>query len=205
MIRHIFFAVAVVFFFSQSIQSAAARQGCCSWHGGINSCGSDGYYMCNDGTRSPSCTCSGGAPSTTTNSIKYTSPEDEVEYFKMVNTPSNTTASCRSRFGEGSITGLTQCECIGGYAWNSERTVCVKEVINSYLKDAPESSSERLRMRVKSLKTNIQSSSSSSSSSSSNKNRIEKITQCRGNKAKVCLCSSGYEPKIAGGKQVCAK
>ena len=37
-----------------------AKQGCCSYHGGVADCGSSGYYICNDGTRSPSCTCSGG-------------------------------------------------------------------------------------------------------------------------------------------------
>ncbi|MBU2213972.1 hypothetical protein KJ996_05055, partial [Patescibacteria group bacterium] len=39
------------------ISTAQAQQGCCSWHGGIDYCGYDGYYMCNDGTRSPTCTC----------------------------------------------------------------------------------------------------------------------------------------------------
>lgn len=33
-------------------------QGCCSWHGGISYCGNNGYYICNDGTQSPSCRCS---------------------------------------------------------------------------------------------------------------------------------------------------
>jgi hypothetical protein len=37
-----------------------AKQGCCSYHGGVDYCGSSGYYICNDGTRSPSCTCGGG-------------------------------------------------------------------------------------------------------------------------------------------------
>lgn len=37
-----------------------AKQGCCSYHGGVAYCGSSGYYICNDGTRSPSCTCGGG-------------------------------------------------------------------------------------------------------------------------------------------------
>ena len=35
-----------------------AKQGCCSYHGGVSYCGSNGYYICNDGTQSPSCTCS---------------------------------------------------------------------------------------------------------------------------------------------------
>ena len=37
-----------------------AKRGCCSYHGGVDYCGSNGYYICNDGTQSPSCTCSGG-------------------------------------------------------------------------------------------------------------------------------------------------
>ena len=37
-----------------------AKRGCCSYHGGVAYCGSSGYYICNDGTRSPSCTCGGG-------------------------------------------------------------------------------------------------------------------------------------------------
>ena len=43
-----------------------ATSGCCSYHGGVAYCGSDGYYWCNDGTRSPSCTCSSGTPGTPT-------------------------------------------------------------------------------------------------------------------------------------------
>ncbi len=34
-----------------------AQRGCCSWHGGVSHCGSNGYYICNDGSQSPSCTC----------------------------------------------------------------------------------------------------------------------------------------------------
>lgn len=34
-----------------------AKQGCCSWHGGVSHCGSNGRYVCNDGTYSPSCAC----------------------------------------------------------------------------------------------------------------------------------------------------
>lgn len=35
-----------------------ASRGCCSHHGGISYCGDNGYYICNDNTRSPSCRCS---------------------------------------------------------------------------------------------------------------------------------------------------
>ncbi len=37
------------------------KQGCCSWHGGVQGC-SGGRLVCNDGTLSPSCTCLGGEP-----------------------------------------------------------------------------------------------------------------------------------------------
>jgi len=37
--------------------SAFARSGCCSHHGGVAACGSDGYEQCNDGSESPTCTC----------------------------------------------------------------------------------------------------------------------------------------------------
>lgn len=40
----------------------AAQQGCCSHHDGISYCGSSGYYICVDGTRSPSCTCGYSTP-----------------------------------------------------------------------------------------------------------------------------------------------
>lgn len=37
-----------------------ARSGCCSHHGGVAGCDSaSGMIKCNDGTLSPSCTCSG--------------------------------------------------------------------------------------------------------------------------------------------------
>lgn len=36
---------------------AFAQRGCCSHHGGVSSCGSDGYEQCRDGSESPSCTC----------------------------------------------------------------------------------------------------------------------------------------------------
>lgn len=34
-----------------------ARQGCCSWHGGMSGECYNGRVVCNDGTLSPSCTC----------------------------------------------------------------------------------------------------------------------------------------------------
>jgi hypothetical protein len=37
--------------------SAMATSGCCSWHGGVDYCASNGRIVCKDGTYSPSCTC----------------------------------------------------------------------------------------------------------------------------------------------------
>ena len=34
-----------------------AQRGCCSWHDGLDYCGSNGKWICQDGTESPSCTC----------------------------------------------------------------------------------------------------------------------------------------------------
>ncbi|MBD3362096.1 hypothetical protein GF362_00050 [Candidatus Dojkabacteria bacterium] len=39
------------------ITSTFAKQGCCSHHGGVAYCGSNGFYICQDGEQSPSCTC----------------------------------------------------------------------------------------------------------------------------------------------------
>ena len=35
----------------------SATKGCCSHHGGVSGCSSSGRQVCNDGTLSPSCTC----------------------------------------------------------------------------------------------------------------------------------------------------
>ena len=41
-------------------ECAIAGAGCCSWHGGESGlCARDGREICNDGTVSPSCPCSG--------------------------------------------------------------------------------------------------------------------------------------------------
>lgn len=44
-----------------------AARGCCSWHGGVSSACRYGKIVCNDGTTSPSCTCTGA--------IEYTPPK----------------------------------------------------------------------------------------------------------------------------------
>lgn len=61
----------IVFTFIFAVSQVYAQQGCCSWHGGISHCASNGRYVCNDGTYSPSCTC--GAPTYT-----YTPPTPKI-------------------------------------------------------------------------------------------------------------------------------
>lgn len=39
------------------IPEVQAQKGCCSHHGGVAGCSSDGRQICNDGTYSPTCTC----------------------------------------------------------------------------------------------------------------------------------------------------
>src|SRR5574344_1539786 len=34
-----------------------AQRGCCSHHGGVSGCSTNGRQICNDGTFSPTCTC----------------------------------------------------------------------------------------------------------------------------------------------------
>lgn len=46
--------IAIVIFLFDFVN---AQKGCCSWHGGVSGCSSNGRIICNDGTYSPSCTC----------------------------------------------------------------------------------------------------------------------------------------------------
>lgn len=44
------------------IPSVYAKRGCCSHHGGVRGCSSNGRTICNDGTLSPTCTCTPTSP-----------------------------------------------------------------------------------------------------------------------------------------------
>ncbi len=57
MVKNLLSSVIAMAMLLNIVTIANAQSGCCSWHGGINYCGIDGYYMCNDGTRSPTCSC----------------------------------------------------------------------------------------------------------------------------------------------------
>lgn len=48
-----------------------AQRGCCSSHGGVSGACRNGYQVCNDGTTSPSCTCSSSSYSNQTYAPSY--------------------------------------------------------------------------------------------------------------------------------------
>lgn len=47
----------ILLFIIVDIDFVYAQRGCCSHHGGVAGCSSNGRQICNDGTLSPSCTC----------------------------------------------------------------------------------------------------------------------------------------------------
>lgn len=55
--RKIYFMSLCMLFCIVCIQTVEAKRGCCSHHGGVAYCGSIGRYVCNDGSYSPTCTC----------------------------------------------------------------------------------------------------------------------------------------------------
>ena len=64
-------SLVAVFGFLMLTPSAEAKRGCCSWHGWVNYCASNGRYVCNDGTYSPSCTCGSSYTPTYTKKSTY--------------------------------------------------------------------------------------------------------------------------------------
>lgn len=68
-IRYILLLSALFFIF---VTPVYAQRGCCSHHGGISYCGSNGYFICADGMQSPSCECSYAPPV----QYNYYTPED---------------------------------------------------------------------------------------------------------------------------------
>lgn len=53
-VKLVLFLVCIILFSPLKIE---ARRGCCSHHGGVSGCSSSGRQVCNDGTLSPTCTC----------------------------------------------------------------------------------------------------------------------------------------------------
>ena len=92
------FVLAGVFIFGFSIfinaSHASAKSGCCSWHGGVSGCDYNiGRQVCNDGTYSPTCTCT-YSPSYSQPSYNQptyipvqTKPEYDYEWVSQSNYP----------------------------------------------------------------------------------------------------------------------
>lgn len=103
--------------------TASAKSGCCSWHGGVNYCGTNGYYICNDGSQSPSCTCSGGGTTGGSNNYTpiYTTPPkcptgQNYDY-------NNNKCSCPAGMQPDKN---QKCMCKTGYALSVEGSYCFK-------------------------------------------------------------------------------
>lgn len=52
--KYVFILIFCLFI---SLSPVLAQRGCCSHHGGVSGCSSDGRQVCNDGSLSPTCTC----------------------------------------------------------------------------------------------------------------------------------------------------
>lgn len=59
--------------------------------------------------------------------VQQTTDADNVQAYKLMNTPPNSTGSCKSRFGDGAQAGKLDCECRGGFKWNANKTQCVPD------------------------------------------------------------------------------
>ena len=55
--RKVCFIVICTWLLVVQLETVDAKRGCCSHHGGVAYCASNGRYMCNDNSYSPTCTC----------------------------------------------------------------------------------------------------------------------------------------------------
>jgi len=67
------------------------------------------------------------SPFTAALKVQQTTDADNVQAYKLMNTPPNSTGSCKSRFGDGAQAGKLDCECRGGFQWNADKTQCVSD------------------------------------------------------------------------------
>ena len=114
---------------------AKGNQWCCSWHGWLSYCASNGRWVCKDGTYSPSCTCSTTTTRTTTST--YTPTYTTSSYTTSTyTTPTYTTTSnkqtwdrqCQNQYGVNSESSWSQyCVCKKWYVWSSNGKSCITE------------------------------------------------------------------------------
>jgi len=93
--RIFLYFLLMLFIFVISSEQIYAKRGCCSHHGGVAYCGKSGKYICNDGTTSPTCTCSGGV-SSSSSSKKSTSSNSSSAETKKTTTPCSSSSKKNS-------------------------------------------------------------------------------------------------------------
>jgi hypothetical protein len=172
-----------------SPELALCKSGCCSWHGGVASCGSGGKYMCNDGTESPTCTCgSSPAPSSTdaspwTPMRQYVPPTCSYPLVPFEDQCVDPIYACIRKLGSDSqISAGGQCECKQGYE--------IQVGTCKFIKPNTNGRSDRVSALQRRLKI---SNSSSSSAVTNTNNPTACLTRA------PCTCPSGY--KSVGNKQ----
>lgn len=111
-----------------SYYNVYAQRGCCSWHGGVSGECRYGKQVCNDGTTSPTCTCSGGYDSTP--SLIYgCTDSNSINYNPSAN---RNDGSC--------IKKVYGCTDVNAYNYNSNANTddgsCVAKVIGCTNKEA---------------------------------------------------------------------
>ena len=84
--RFWFVIVFSILFNISFIAQVEARRGCCSWHGGVSGCASNGRIVCNDGTYSPSCGCT---PQVATQNVVSSQTKDISENSKKISSNIN--------------------------------------------------------------------------------------------------------------------
>ena len=77
--------------FTANLSQTYAGRGCCSWHGGQSYCDRNiGKWVCNDGTYSPTCTCSSNEDELTDNSnFQYDSNSSILDFETIANSNNN--------------------------------------------------------------------------------------------------------------------
>lgn len=81
--RYIYIIILMIIIYVPKVEAA---QGCCSWHGGVDYCGNNGYYICKDGSQSPSCACTiYNLDDNSANNYEYVSDEDNAVINNLKN------------------------------------------------------------------------------------------------------------------------
>lgn len=127
------FAIIIGFLLFFSLNTAFAKSGCCSQHGGVVGCNNaTGYQLCKDGTTSPTCLCTGGVtkkPKTVTKSTTLksttvtptattTTTPVKTTSTKTVKATKTVTTGCCSGHG-----GVSKCDKKSGYLMCKDGTI----------------------------------------------------------------------------------